>query len=164
MSRYDRNTSDNGHMSSCGCDACQESRKNRFNIYIENKVEVSTARGAVELRYSDEYARRMEIMQLLKGLTATQATNFPLEDLVEVSMFARGYKAEYEELGIEVPEWIQSGLRIVKREIDAKVHDGLEKELKGLRKQQEDMAEPKEKKQKIDDRISEILGKLNTKQ
>lgn len=67
---------------------------------------------------------------MLETLKNLNIDRLDLDEAIALSRFARSLRAEYEELGLEIPEWLDSRTRELRREIKARNQDYLEKRLK----------------------------------
>jgi len=83
-----------------------------------------------------------------------------LDDAVELLTVANSMRVTYDAEQVEVPEWLDTSVRELKREIRSRQQDSRERRLKELKARREALATPDEKRAKIEKEIAE-LEKLN---
>ncbi len=84
----------------------------------------------------------------------------PLEEMMALSAFAKGLRAEYETKTIPVPEWLTSTMTTLGREISSKISDQLEKRKRELLAQRQGRESAEEARTRIDKELAEIDAKL----
>lgn len=82
-----------------------------------------------------------------------------LDDMVEYSLIARQLHAEYEQLGVEIPQWLDDRTREIRREVKVRQQDVVDKRLREAKARLAALATPEEKRAKIREEI-EALEKL----
>lgn len=86
---------------------------------------------------------RNNMIEELKRLDVDETD---VDGLVGYSLTARLYRAEYETLQLEVPEWLDSVTRKIRREITARHEDARANRLRALDAQIAALATPTERK------------------
>ncbi len=72
------------------------------------------------------------MLDMLDKLKTFDADRTDVDEMVSLSAFARNLDAEYDALGLDVPEWLETKIGEVKREIEARLEDIREKRIKEL--------------------------------
>jgi uncharacterized protein (DUF3084 family) len=81
------------------------------------------------------------------------------DELVELSAFARGLRAEYEVLGSEAPDWVDQQIKALRREIHARQQDALEMRLAKAKARRGSLATTEEKRAQLDEEIKSLEAK-----
>lgn len=79
-----------------------------------------------------------------------------LDDAVELLTLANSLRITYDAEQVEVPEWLDTSVRELKREIRTRQQDSRERRLKELKARREALATTEEKRSKIDREIEEL--------
>lgn len=79
-----------------------------------------------------------------------------VDDLVGLLAYGKLIVAEYESLDIDVPEWLPSKLKAVKREVLSRISDQVEKRLKEARLRLDNLKTPAERKTEIQKEIRRL--------
>jgi len=79
-----------------------------------------------------------------------------LDELIELAAYGRALKAEYEEQAVAEPDWLPIQLNALKREIQARVADSLEKRRRHVKAQLESMKSPTQRKQELTKELREL--------
>lgn len=93
---------------------------------------------------------------MLEQLKRLNLENPDVEELVELSLFARGLHTEFEQLGVEVPSWLDDRTRELRRQVKIRLEDQRAARLRELKARHESLATPAEKRQKIADEIAKL--------
>lgn len=83
-----------------------------------------------------------------------------LEELVALSAFGRQLRAEYEELDLDEPEFVDAQLKSLKREIRTRNADRLEKSLREKKARLEMLKTPTQKKTELQSEIKKLEAQL----
>lgn len=83
-----------------------------------------------------------------------------VEEMVALSAFGKAFRAELEEFGMEVPEYVDLQLRSLRRDITTKIADKLEAERKRLQAQMDGLQTPQERKAGIAKRLAQVNKQL----
>ncbi len=78
------------------------------------------------------------------------------DELVSLSAFGRGLRAEYELLGEEVPDWVDAQIKVLRREIHARQGDAISARLAKAKARLASMATPEEKRAALKAEIDEL--------
>lgn len=78
------------------------------------------------------------------------------DELVALSKFGRGLVEEYEAVGDEVPDWIYSQIKMIRREIHARQGDTVSAKLAKAKARLASLATPEEKRAAIKAEIDEL--------
>ena len=97
---------------------------------------------------------------MLNQFKTFDVNRIDMEELVVLSQFGRGLKQEYETLGMKVPEYIDTQLKTLRREIRARNQDRIEKELAEKKIRLESLQTPQEKKLKLKQEIKQLEEQL----
>jgi signal transduction histidine kinase len=97
---------------------------------------------------------------MLEQLRKFNKDNTNLEEMMSLSAFAKGLRAEYETRSIPVPEWLTSSLTTLGHEITSKTRDQLEKRKRELMAQASGLESAEEKRKRIAKELQEIDAQL----
>ena len=89
------------------------------------------------------------------------ADNKDLGDLILARTALRELAAGYENINLEVPEWIGDKFRVVQKEIEAQRDGLLERELRNAENQLAALATPAERKKSLQEQITKLKETLN---
>lgn len=67
---------------------------------------------------------------MLNQLKSLDTERINLEELVALSAFAKGLRAEFDHVNAEVPEWLDQRARELAREIRSRLADSVDKKLR----------------------------------
>lgn len=98
------------------------------------------------------------MLQKLKNLDMER---MDLDEAIELLSVANAMRVTYDAEQVEVPEWVDTSIRELKREIRSRQQDSRERRLKELKARREALATVDEKRAKIDREIAD-LEKLAT--
>jgi ATP-dependent Lon protease len=98
---------------------------------------------------------------MLNKLKNFDALRMSVEELLELSAYARGVKAEYEYSNMEVPEWIETQIKTLKREINTRNAEALEARKRELEVRLEGLKTTREKREELEKELAK-LNKLTT--
>ena len=87
-----------------------------------------------------------ELVNALKTLNTDRPTT---EELVFLSHAARSYRAEFEALQMEVPEWLDEVTRKLRREITSRNADSLANTVRSIDAELERLKTPSERKAEL---------------
>ena len=79
-----------------------------------------------------------------------------LDELVELAAEGRAFRAEYEALQLEVPEWLDNSLKAVRRDIRDRVADSKAARLKELKARRAQLKTTEEKRSVLDKEIEKL--------
>ena len=79
-----------------------------------------------------------------------------LDELVELAAEGRAFRAEYEALQLEVPEWLDNSLKAVRRDIRDRVADSKAARLKELKARRAQLKTTEEKRSELDKEIEKL--------
>lgn len=97
---------------------------------------------------------------MLKELRQYNVDIGNLEDMVEMHLQGSLILKHFEDLDIDIPEWLPGKLRQIKREIMQKVSDKIEKRLSEARLRLESLKTPIQKKAEIEREIKKLEASL----
>lgn len=89
------------------------------------------------------------------------ADRMDVEEMISLSAFGKGLKAEFAEFGLEVPEFVELQLKSLRRDIKSKVSDKLEAEKKRLQSQLENLKTPQERKTELRKQLAKVNDQLS---
>lgn len=89
------------------------------------------------------------------------ADRMDVEEMLSLSAFGKGLKAEFVEFGLEVPEYVELQLKSLRRDIRSKVSDKLEAEKKRLQSQLENLKTPQERKTELRRQLAKVNDQLS---
>lgn len=93
---------------------------------------------------------------MLAKLKAFIADRYDMDDLVELSAAARSIHAEYEQLGVEVPDWVDAQIKAVRREVKDRQRDSIESRLKNARSRLDALKTPEEKREALRKEVAQL--------
>lgn len=93
---------------------------------------------------------------MLERLKNLNIDGMDIDEAVALSAFARGMKAEYDTLALETPEWLDTRIREVRREIKSRTQDLLERRLREAKARREALKPATERRQEVDDEIARL--------
>lgn len=99
----------------------------------------------------------MSLIERLKNINIESAT---IDEMVEVSADARSVEAEYGQLKVSVPDALTSGVATLRKAIQFRIQDKMEKDLKSLKAQMEAMQTVQEKRDKIAAQVAALEAQL----
>jgi hypothetical protein len=88
------------------------------------------------------------------------ANRLSLEELVSLSAFGTALRQEYETLQLDEPDFLDSQLKSLKREIRTRNADRLEKSLREKRARLETLKTPTQRKTELQKEIKELENQL----
>jgi hypothetical protein len=93
---------------------------------------------------------------MLSELKNFDAKRMDIVELVAVASFGRDLLAEFEELGVESPEWIAQNLTAVHREIKSRNADRIASKLRDAKARLETLKTPSEKRTDLQAEIARL--------
>lgn len=96
---------------------------------------------------------------ILDRLKAVDANRLSLDDIVELSAETRALAAEYDRLGVEVPEIVTSKLKSFSREINSRQAEALEKALREKKARLNALKTPEQRRKELEAEIAELEAK-----
>lgn len=97
--------------------------------------------------------RRKAMLDRFKNFNVEVAD---LDELVEIAMFGRQFRAEHEALNIPVPEYVDDNIRVVRREIESRIADRKAQRVRELKAQREGLKSAQEKRDAIDKELAAL--------
>ncbi len=97
---------------------------------------------------------------MLNQLRTFNAESGSIEDAVALSAFARAFQEEFEKVGAEVPEWLPSKVKEIRREIRNRQQDAIEKQLADKKARLATYKTPQEKRAETEEEIKRLEGML----
>ena len=94
---------------------------------------------------------------MLQRFKSFNAESADLDELVEVAVFGRQFRAEHEALNVPIPEYVDDTLRVVRREIDGRLADKRAARVRELKAQRENLKTAAERREAIDKELA-LLG------
>jgi len=79
-----------------------------------------------------------------------------VEELVFLSMLATAYHAEFDRLSVEVPEWLDSRSRELKREIRTRQQDNVDKRVREIKSRLDALKTPSEKREELQAELAKL--------
>ncbi len=95
-------------------------------------------------------------MEILETFRKVNIDGVDLEKAIALLAFGRALQAEYTEIEVEAPDWVQIRMRELRREINTRVADAKEKRLSELKSRRETLESPEARKRKIDAEIKKL--------
>ena len=83
---------------------------------------------------------------LIELKSFTSSARFDTEELVAIATFGRAYEAEFNQLGIQAPEWLSNQLKAVRRELRSRHADAVQNKLRTAKARLETLRTPDEKR------------------
>jgi hypothetical protein len=97
--------------------------------------------------------RRKSMLEQFKQFNAEAAD---LDELVEVAMFGRHFRAEHEALNVPIPEYVDDNIRVIRREIDARLADKRAARVRELKAQRDSLKTAAERREAIDKELAAL--------
>jgi hypothetical protein len=97
--------------------------------------------------------RRKSMLDQFKKFNAEAAD---LDELVEVATFGRQFRAEHEALNVPIPEYVDDNLRVIRREIDARLADKRAARVRELKAQREGLKTASERREAIEKELAAL--------
>jgi hypothetical protein len=97
--------------------------------------------------------RRKSMLDQFKKFNAEAAD---LDELVEVATFGRQFRAEHEALNVPVPEYVDDNIRVIRREIDARLSDKRAARVRELKAQRDSLKTAAERREAIDKELAAL--------
>ena len=82
----------------------------------------------------------------------------PVGGLVFLSATATGLRGEFEKLNVEVPEWLDTRSRELKREIHTRQQDATDKRVREIRSRLDALKTPSEKRAELEAELTKITA------
>lgn len=98
---------------------------------------------------------------MLDRLKTLNIDAMSLEEAIELSAFARSLQSEFAQQQVTVPEWLDSRMKELSREIKTRNADALEKRLRELKGKREGLEDANTRRQRIDEEIAILEAKLS---
>lgn len=83
-----------------------------------------------------------------------------LDEAVALSSFGASLEARYKDLGLEVPTWLSDNLKMLDREIESRVTDSLQKQLKSAESRLESLKPADQKRRELAQEIKQLRARL----
>lgn len=80
------------------------------------------------------------------------------DEMVELHAFARSMAAEYRELGLEPPEWLEEKRVEVKRELDTRLADMKAKRIREIKARLATLKTAEEKRAELNDELKRLTN------
>lgn len=90
------------------------------------------------------------------------ADRMDIHELVALAAFGKQIRAEYEAHNLEEPDWVDTQLKSLRREIHARNADRLEAELKQKKQKLDNLKTPEQKRTELKREIKELESQLQT--
>jgi len=114
---------------------------------------VSTQKRNIFVGPSGVAERRKSMLEQFKKFNAEAAD---LDELVEVATFGRQFRAEHEALNVPVPEYVDDNIRVIRREIDARLSDKRAARVRELKAQRDSLKTAAERREAIDKELAAL--------
>lgn len=98
---------------------------------------------------------------MLNKLKNFDALRMSVEELLELSAYARALKAEYDYNNMDIPEWLEGQIKSLKREINTRNAEALEARKRDLEARLEGLKTNREKREELEKELAK-LNKLTT--
>jgi hypothetical protein len=95
----------------------------------------------------------------LNQLKNFRTDQYDLDDLVVLSAEGKAYQAEYKAQGVDVPEWLESNVRLIGREIGLKIADAKDKKIRQLRARINSLKTASERRADLQKELETLEGK-----
>lgn len=83
-----------------------------------------------------------------------------IDQMIGLSQFGKQLKAEYESHQLEVPEWVEDQLKVLKREITARSADAREARLKEIDSRLAALESNEEKRKKLQEERERLAARV----
>ena len=93
---------------------------------------------------------------MLERLKNLNLEGLDIDEAIALSGFARGMKAEYDALSLETPEWLDTRIREVRREIKSRTADMFEKRLREAKARYETLKPTAERRDEVKAEIEKL--------
>lgn len=97
---------------------------------------------------------------MLQRIKAFSAVGAEVDELIELSAMARMYRAEYDLVGAEAPEWLDTAQRAILKEIKSRLGESLENRLREAKARRTALLTVDEKRNALDREIEALESKL----
>lgn len=99
---------------------------------------------------------------MLERLKNVNLDGMDIDEAVALSAFARGLKAEYDTLSLETPEWLDTRIRELRREIKRRSQDAIARRLAEAKARREALKPATEKREELDKEIAMLEQLVGT--
>ena len=99
-------------------------------------------------------------MYLIDDIRKFETEGLALEDLVTLSAIGRAIQNEFEALNVELPEWFDSKMREIRKEITLRQADRLEKMLREKKSRLEALLPAEDKREALKNEIAKLEAQL----
>ena len=93
---------------------------------------------------------------MLEQFKSFDMDRLDVDELVALAAFGRQLRNEYEALKVAEPEFVDTNLKSLRREIDGRLADRRETRIRELRAQREGLKSAQEKREAIDRELAEL--------
>lgn len=93
---------------------------------------------------------------MLESFKKFNAEAADLDELIEVAAFGRHFRAEYEALNVPTPEYVDDNLRVIRREIDARLADKRAARVRELKATRDSLKTAQERRDAIDKELAAL--------
>lgn len=93
---------------------------------------------------------------MLEQFKSFDSDALDVDELVELSMFGEQYRAHFDKLNLEVPEWVDDQNRSVKLAIRARTQDILAKRIKEAKIKLGNLKTPAEKRAELESELAKL--------
>jgi len=84
------------------------------------------------------------------------ASRYDINELVELSAYARALRLEYEALGVEVPDDIDHQIKAVRREISDLQRDAIAARRQSIRSRIDALKSPDQKRKELEEELAKL--------
>lgn len=99
---------------------------------------------------------------MLQSFRNFDADRMDIHELVALAAFGKQLRAEYEAHNLEEPDWVDTQIKSLRREISARNADRLEAELKSKRLKLDNLKTPEQKRAELKREIKQLEDQLQT--
>jgi hypothetical protein len=124
----------------------KQMRETAMSRYVREKIR---ERGGVR-----------EVMLTQLRNFASGSDGFEMDQLLALSAFGKGLRAEYDEAVLPIPDWLEESLKAVRTEILSRRRDSLEKALKSAQSRLEALKSADERRADLKSEIEKIQKAL----
>ena len=102
----------------------------------------------------------MATNQTLNQLKNFDADSYDLDALIALSADGKALRNEFTALGVDVPEWLESTIRLISKTVDLRQADALEKRARTIRARIQALKPASERRLELDAELKAVEAKL----
>lgn len=98
-------------------------------------------------------SRMLNFVEVLRRVNVDSSD---LEDLVALSSLAANFRAEFDKVNVEAPEWLDEAIRLIRREINSRNADAVEMRKKQIRSALDNLKTREDKKAELEEELKRL--------